>query len=142
MLNEIIDGISRKLNATFGDGYEIYKNDVEQGLTEPCFFIAVLKPELSPLLGTRGIKRNPFDIHYFPKRAGNNAELFNTAERLMFALEYITMADGLPLRGTAMSYEAIDGVLHFFVNFNMTVIQPREENPMETLTTNVGTKKG
>lgn len=37
MLNEIITGISQKLNATFGDGYEIYENDVEQGLEEPCF---------------------------------------------------------------------------------------------------------
>ena len=38
MLNEIIKGISMALNAAFGDGYEIYQNDVEQGLKEPCFF--------------------------------------------------------------------------------------------------------
>lgn len=142
MLNEIIDGISRKLNTTFGDGYEIYAKDVKQGLTEPCFFISILKPELSPLLGKRGIKRNPFDILYFPKQAGNNSELYNTAEKLMFTMEYITMADGLPLRGTGMSYEIIDEVLHFFVNFNLTVIQSVEENPMETLTAEVATKKG
>ena len=37
MLNEIIKGISMALNAAFGDGYEIYQNDVEQGLKEPCF---------------------------------------------------------------------------------------------------------
>ena len=40
MLNEIIKGISMALNAAFGDGYEIFQNDVEQGLKEPCFFIA------------------------------------------------------------------------------------------------------
>ena len=142
MLNEIITGISQQLNTAFGDGYEIYKNDVEQGLNEPCFFISVIKPELSPLLGSRGIWRNPFDIHYFPKRAGSNAELFDVAEKLIYALEFIPMPDGLPLRGTGMSYDIIDGVLHFYVNFNMIVNQPREENPMETLTTNVGTKKG
>ena len=45
MLNEIIKGISMALNAAFGDGYEIYQNDVEQGLKEPCFLIAVLQPE-------------------------------------------------------------------------------------------------
>ena len=39
MLNEIIKGISMALNAAFGDGYEIYQNDVEQGLKEPCFLI-------------------------------------------------------------------------------------------------------
>ena len=36
-----------KLNATFGAGYKIYQNDVEQGFKEPCFFIAVLKPDIS-----------------------------------------------------------------------------------------------
>ena len=59
MLNEIIKGISMALNTAFGDGYEIYQNDVEQDLKEGCFFIQVLKPELSPLLGRRSMKRNP-----------------------------------------------------------------------------------
>lgn len=142
MIHEIIVGISQKLNAAFGDGYEVYEDDVAQGLEEPCFFISVLKPEHSPLLGTRGIRRNPFDIQYFPKESGSNTELYSVAERLMYVMEYITLSDGLPLRGTSMNYEVIDGVLHFFVNFNLIVIQPTEENPMETLTTNVGTKKG
>lgn len=47
MINEIIKGVSMKLNATFGAGYKIYQNDVEQGFKEPCFFIAVLKPTFS-----------------------------------------------------------------------------------------------
>ena len=46
MLNEIVKGIAVQLNAVFGDGFEIYQNNVEQGLKEPCFFIAVLQPEL------------------------------------------------------------------------------------------------
>ena len=36
MLNEVIAGISRKLNTTFGDGYEIYENDVKQGSVKSC----------------------------------------------------------------------------------------------------------
>ena len=58
MINEIIKGVSMKLNATFGAGYKIYQNDVEQGLKEPCFLIAVLQPEITPMLGRRFIKRN------------------------------------------------------------------------------------
>ena len=142
MLNEIIKGISIKLNAAFGDGYEIYDKDVEQGLTEPCFFIDVLKPEISPLLGTRGIRRNPFDIHYFPKDSRYNGEMYAIAERLMYELAFITVPSGEQLRGTKMAYEIVEGVLHFFVNYNLTVIQPPEWIPMETLTTDVGTKKG
>lgn len=51
MLNEIIKGISMALNAAFGDGYEIYQNDVEQGLQEPCFLIAVCNRKLPRCLG-------------------------------------------------------------------------------------------
>ena len=142
MLNEVIAGISRKLNATFGDEYEIYENDVEQGLEEPCFFVAVLEPGSSPLIGTRQIRQYPIDVHYFPKQPGNNVELFTVAETLMVALEFIPMADGLPLRGFSMSYKTVDGVLHFFVTYKPIVVQPKEEIPMETLTTDIGTKKG
>ena len=42
MLNEIVKGIAVQLNAVFGDGFEIYQNNVEQGLKEPCFFIFCL----------------------------------------------------------------------------------------------------
>ncbi|WP_334295846.1 phage tail terminator family protein, partial [Clostridioides difficile] len=42
MLNNIIDGISIKLDKSFGESYTIYSEDVEQGINEPCFFIVPL----------------------------------------------------------------------------------------------------
>lgn len=143
MLNEIIKGISIKLNAAFGDGFKIYQNDVEQGLQEPCFFIRILKPELSPLLGRRSMKRNPFDVLYFPSNPGNNAELISVAEKMMESLEFITIPNGDVLRATGISYEIQDDVLHFFVSFNHTQIRPGEELPkMETLDVDIDTQKG
>lgn len=142
MLNEIIKGISMALNAAFGDGYEIYQNDVEQGLKEPCFLIAVLKPDISPLQKNRFMSRNPLDVHYFPTSGRNNAELFTMAGDLMECLEFITLPNGDVLHGTSMSYEVEDGVLHFFVNFNLTLSRPSEETPMETLDVDVEPKKG
>ncbi|EMJ6349287.1 TPA: hypothetical protein KP563_003503, partial [Clostridioides difficile] len=44
MLNNIIDGISIKLDKSFGNEYTIYSEDVEQGINEPCFFIVPLNP--------------------------------------------------------------------------------------------------
>ncbi len=38
----IIDGISIRINEVFGDDYEIYSEDIEQGFKEPCFFILPL----------------------------------------------------------------------------------------------------
>ena len=142
MLNDIITGIAEALGTTFGDGYRVYKNDVKQGLTEPCFFIATLKPEQTPMLGERALWRHPFDIHFFPKEPGTNEELYDVAERLMLGLRYIRLPNGDLLRGLSVSYEAIDGVLHFFITYNMIVDIPKELPIMETLDINAYPKKG
>lgn len=142
MLNDIITGIAKALGTTFGSEFRVYKNDVKQGFTEPCFFVATLKPDQKTLLGDRSIWRFPFDIHFFPKDGGTNEELYNVAEYLMFGLRYITLPNGDMLRGTSISYEVVEGVLHFFVNYNMIVNIPKELPTMETLEIDQHTKKG
>ena len=102
------------LNTAFGDGYEIFQNNVEQGLKEPCFFISILKPEIIPMLGRRFIQRNPFDIQYFPTSPGNNAEMITAAETMIGALDFITLPGGDLLHGPSVNYEVVENVLHFF----------------------------
>ncbi len=130
------------LNTAFGDGYEIFQNNVEQGLKEPCFFISILKPEIIPMLGRRFIQRNPFDIQYFPTSPGNNAEMITAAETMIGALDFITLPGGDLLHGTSVNYEVVDNVLHFFVNYNLPVLKSTEQTYMETLETEVGTIGG
>ena len=74
MVNDLIDAISVKLNQVFGNGVRIYSESVKQGLKEPCFFIAVLNPTQSPMIGARYFREHPFDIHYFPSKDGVAAE--------------------------------------------------------------------
>ena len=66
MINTIIEAISTALDKTFGEGYEIYMEEIKQGLQEPCFFIQCLHPTTSLFLGKRYFKENPFCIQYFP----------------------------------------------------------------------------
>lgn len=142
MLNEIIQGVSMKLNATFGSKYRFYQNDVRQGFKPPCFFLAVLNPEIAPLVGHRYINRNPLDVRFFPKDQRNNAEMFAVAAEMMEELEVITLPNGDLVRGTGMNYEVVDGVLHFFVSYNLTLIRPTENISMENLAVDVGTTEG
>lgn len=142
MLNEIIKGVSMALNTSFGNEYRIYQDDVKQGLKTPCFFIAVLQPELSLLLGSRRMSRNPLVVQYIPSAPRKNAEMFSVAGKLVEVLEFITLLNGDLLHGTSMSYEVVDGVLHFFVNYNLPMLGPRDETYMETLETDVGTVGG
>lgn len=142
MLNEIIKGISMKLNAAFGDRYTVYANDVKQGLDVPCFFIQILKTEISPLLGQRSLTRTPFDVLFFPEDPSNNIEIYDVAGKMVEAMDYIALPDGSLLHCTGISYEIVDDVLHFFMNVNYTTTKDCKEDAMETFGVDVGTKKG
>ena len=129
MVNELLNGISIKLNQVFGDGYEIYGDtDVVQGLKEPCFFIAILNPSQTKLIGQRYFREHPFDVQFFPTKSGDNVELQEVASELFLALEYITLLNGDLVHGTSMNYENVDGVLHFKVNYNMFLrkVEPKD----------------
>lgn len=135
MVNDIINGIVAKLHEVFGDEYEFYKESIEQGLKEPCFSVVVIQTGQSAKLPNRYHRVNAFDVHYFPKDKNNaKSECYDVAERLLFELEYINVLDNL-CHGTKMRYEIVDGVLHFFVNYDMFVKkQVDESDHMETAT--------
>ena len=127
MINKIIDGISVRINAVFGDSYEIYTENVEQGLNEPCFSVLCINPTIEQFLGKRYFRTNQFCVHYFPKTNEKQYESFAVVERLQNALEYITV-DGDTVRGTQMHSEVIDGILSFFINYDMFVYKAKEDN--------------
>ncbi len=138
MINKIVDGISKALNQEFGDEYEIYQNNVMQGLDEPCFFIAVLEPSKDQLLQNRFLQRNPFDVHYFPKRWDDNREMQEAAERMLDCLEWIILEE--PIHGTEIRWQIEDGVLHFFVSYNVVRNRMIQKDLMQEITQNITTE--
>jgi len=140
MLNNLIDSIAIKLNQEFGDGVAIHKEQVKQGLKEPCFFIMLLTSNQKQVIGKRYFREHPLDIHYFPSTKDKNTEILDVVDRLNDALEYITMGGDL-VRGTKMYHEVVNDVLHFFVNYDLFVYKESEaSDPMETLTVESGLK--
>lgn len=139
MINNIITGISQKLDESFNpqeEKYNIYTDGVEQGLEEPCFFIFILKPSNRQLVGNRYERQYQFDIHYFPKNEDSNNEINELIERLFTTLEYITV-DGDLIRGSSMNAEIVDDVLHFFISYNLYVTkQVVKEESMEEILIN------
>ena len=138
MINKIVDGISKALNQEFGDEYEIYQNNVMQGLDEPCFFIAVLEPSKDQLLQNRFLQRNPFDVHCFPKRWDDNREMQEAAERMLDCLEWIIPEE--PIHGTEIRWQIEDGVLHFFVSYNVVRNRMIQKDLMQEITQNITTE--
>lgn len=141
MVNKIIGAISVKLNRTFGDGYKIYDKSVKQGFKEPCFFIYALNPSETKLTGNRYSLQNPFDIHYFPAKEGDNTDMHDTGSKMFDVLETVAFENGVLIRGTQPHYEIVDGVLHFFIDYN-TIINKETftEAPMDTVTVTNGLK--
>jgi hypothetical protein len=138
----MVNGISIKLNLVFGDNVKIYYDeDVKQGLTEPCFFIMVLNPSENKMLGSRAFRNVPFNVHYFPAVNGSNLELQTMASDLYEAMRSITLVNGDIVNGSRLRHEVNDGILHFFVNFNMFInYESTDELDMETLTVNNSVK--
>ena len=140
MINKIIDAISISINSCFGDDYEIYTESIEQGLQDPCFSVICLNPTIEQFMGKRYFRQNKFCIHYFPSSPEKRSECYEVMEKLMDALEYITV-EGDVTRGSKMSGVVDDNVLHFFVNYDMFVYKKEAPEPvMETVSHNTNVK--
>lgn len=139
MVNDLIDGISIRLNAVFGAAYRIYSEKVEQGLVEPAFFIKSLNATQTKLIGNRYLREYSFDVHYFPEDSTSNKEMLTVAEQLLEEMEFITLVNGDQVMGVSMNYEIIDSVLHFFINYNLTVTMAADPvDDMEEVLVNAG----
>lgn len=137
MVNEIVNGISIALHDVFPNA-RIYIDELEQGYTEPCFFIMLLHGSENRLLGARAKRLVSFDIHYFAH--GGNIEREVVANTLYRILRQITMVDGSKLNGMFMRHQIADEVLHFFVEYRPIIYYTQNERPekMEEIETEVG----
>lgn len=137
MLNDILDAVTRRLDALFGEGYEIYTDEVKQGLKEPCFFVQFLEPSEKRVIGQRYYRQTDVCIQYFPGNAKKiMRELNRVSDILLSGMEYITLEDDSLLRGTGLSVrpDMEQRVLTFLVSYNMFVIKPKErEDTMEDI---------
>ncbi len=140
VINSIIAGISIALNQEFGDGCKNYTEEVKQGLEEPCFFISCIHPTHKLLRGRRYLQENMFCIQYFPADEGRaKEECHAVAGRMFSCLEWIT-ADGALVRGTGRNAEIEDGILNFFVNYDLLFRRAEDTSPMEEISENVSAK--
>lgn len=142
MVNKIVQGVAIKLKSLYPSA-EIYQQDVRQGLTPPAFFVNVLNASVSPLANWRYFMDCNLDILYFPVDETDNATLQQVGMDLMDGMETITLVDTTVLRGTGMSIEIVDNVLHFLVSYNQPLLKSQASTQnMTTQTTNIHIERG
>lgn len=138
MVNSLLNAVTKQLGTTFGKNYHYYVEDVEQGLTKPCFTVDVLIPiqrSKSPVLYDRTM---PLVIHYFSDSKQNiKTDCYGMGERVVEALEYLPFKNTI-LRGEDISYHIVEDVLEVFITYRFTTQRIVEDEVLiETLTTDV-----
>ena len=128
--NMVLDGITLALRAAYPSS-KIESNKIMQGLKCPAFIVHLITASQTAR-GSNRWKRLPrFDILYFPMR--EREDCYTVADNLCEILEVITLPSGDKLRGTDMTFEVVDDVLHFLVSYNHFVYRSEDEIPMENL---------
>ncbi|MGV8153426.1 MAG: DUF6838 family protein [Alkaliphilus sp.] len=138
MVNNIVNAIAIALRQEYPLA-KVYTDAVHQGLVQPSFYIMTLQSSQEQKLGNRYYREHYFDIHYFSD--SNNNAIHDVASALYGALEDIAFLDGDLIRASKTNYEIIDGVLHFFVHYNMHLMKVEVlGDNMETLAVNSNVK--
>lgn len=131
-INDLRTGINQVLDTRFPN-ITIYGEEIKQGFEEPCFFIKILSSSQDKEIDKRYKKNISFDIHYFSDKEDVNSNCNDMVDRLYELLEYIPIGNKI-YGSTKASHEVVDGVLHFFLQFNYHVIKDVGEIPkMEKL---------
>lgn len=139
MIYEVIEAIAGKFAEKYD--YDVHVEKMPQDFKEPCFFIKLVNSDEDQLIDNRYYRKNAFDVAYF--NDGNNKDLYKKANELTDILEYVKLENGNLLRGTGRKSEIVDGVLHFIVSYDYTVLKPREKQAlMEELKIKGGVRSG
>lgn len=132
--NDVVNAVLAALKGKFPE-LAIYGESMGQGQTAPCFFVRLVAPTYDRMGGRRYKRTYPFDVQYFPNEPKEGeadtrvAEMHAVAEQLYDCLDYVALEDGL-IRGSKLRYEIIDGVLHFFINYDIHMVRQAEEVPL------------
>lgn len=120
MVNALLNAVTKQLGTHFGDKYRYYVEDVEQGLTKPCFTVDTLIPiqrSKSPILYDRTI---PIVVHYFSDSKSNlKSDCYAIGEQAVECLEYLQFKNTI-IRGLDISYQIVDDVLQIFITYKFT----------------------
>ena len=115
--------------------YDIYTERIEQGFSAPCFSIRQLRADVTPYpSGLHEIVQH-MDVRFFPSDSRPQEQCRETAQTLTLLLRRTES-----LRGSNLSWEITDEVLHFFADYRQFVREIPEDIPMENLQTTVGTE--
>lgn len=122
----MIDAIVKKIYGTFGDGYRIYTENVEQGLKTPCFSIVQISANGNRYLQNRYKNTHQFMVQYFPANKKAYSECTAMLNQLL-----ILLVDVGNYHATKIDAEIVDEVLNVEVVYTEFVQQIDDTDAMQ-----------
>ena len=133
MVTSVINAVTKQLGTTFGTTYRYYVEDIEQGVTKPCFYVSpriTLQRSKSPVLYDRTI---PIVVHYFSDSQNNlKNDCYSMGDQIIECLEYLPFKNTI-LRGEDISWQIVDNVLQVFLTYRFTTKRVVDEEAMNEL---------
>lgn len=142
MTEDIIKAVCAAIYNEFGDGYTIYTEAVAQDAQTPCFFVICTQPKLNRYMSDEYYQEIPIVVQYLPQNTENyRSECEDVFERLSLSLDTISLDDSC-VHGADTHGEIIDGVLNFFVDYNMMVYKNTEpKTPMRKFSSHTNVER-
>jgi len=133
MINGIIERIGKSINEEFDGDCQIYSESMPQEFETPCFFLECVNYIRSKVLATRANRfyvTALFRVTYFPndKSLEQNNEIWNIADRIFDAVEYIDGYSGDDLKAVVS-----DGILIVTVSYSFQAYKETEKKYMDRL---------
>lgn len=135
MINTVQEIVDRLRTVYPSAQYDIYTEHIEQGFSQSCFSIRQLRTDVTPYPSSLHEIVQHMDVRFFPSDSRPLEQCREVAQLLALLLRRTEN-----LRGSNLSWEVTDEVLHFFVDYRQFVREVPENIPMEDLRQTVGTE--
>ncbi|BBH19856.1 hypothetical protein Back11_12010 [Paenibacillus baekrokdamisoli] len=123
-MEEIRSAIVNKLSLSFPD-YPVFDEQVTEGSQVPYFMVVETSNGQKKAGNRRVIRSSTFNVHFFPGLLNPRSECRIMNEWCYEHLSNISF-EGNTYQGRDLHAEIVDKVLHFFINFDVHLLLPRE----------------
>lgn len=122
VINEVVIGMATKINKIYNKKYPIHTDSEEQGLDKPCFFIKYLNGDENREIGLQDrFYKDKLNFVIIGYTQDGDTEILNDMIDNLYELEYIELTDKTLLRAHKLHPKIEDGVLHFFIDYEIFI---------------------
>lgn len=122
VINEVVIGMATKINEIFDKKYPIHTDSEEQGIDKPCFFIKYLNGDENREIGLQNrFYKDKLNFVIIGYTEDGDTEILNDMIDNLYELEYIELTDKTLLRAQKLHPKIEDGVLHFFIDYEIFI---------------------